>query len=127
MPHSAIFLMPRTSRHSDQKKDALQKTVPVVTQNLEDGRLAARVERALRATGYASLRSVAVSANAGVVIILGRVPSYFLKQIAQATALAVPGLQQIQNRLDVVSPKQHCRDEGRAKLMHSFHMKEISR
>ena len=127
MPHSATLLMPRTSRHFDEKKDALQTTAPVVTQSLEDGRLAARVERALRATGYAPLRSVAVSANAGVIIILGRVPSYFLKQIAQATALAVPGLQQIQNRLDVVSPKRHYREEGRAKLMHSLQMKEITR
>ena len=44
------------------------------------------------------------SPSARVVMLLGRVPSYYLKQIAQMTALTVPGTHQIDNRLDVVSP-----------------------
>jgi len=100
----ATLLIPPTCKTSDEEKDALQTTAPLLTPSQEDFSLAERVERALRATGYGSLRAVLVSASAGVVILLGRVPSYYLKQIAQATALAVPGAHQIHNGLDVVQP-----------------------
>ena len=79
-------------------------TASFMKQSREDRRLAERVERALRATGYGSLRAVVVSVSARVVILLGRVPSYYLKQIAQATALTVPGAHQIHNGLDVIPP-----------------------
>src|SRR5271166_3940636 len=84
--------------------EAPQVTALLVTQSLEDYRLAERVERALRATGYGALRTVRVSVNARVVILGGRVSSYYLKQLAQSAALAVPGAHQIRNDLDVVQP-----------------------
>jgi len=80
------------------------QTAPLLPQSLEDHRLAERVERALCATGYGPLRTVRVSVNAGVVILEGRVSSYYLKQVAQATALTVPGTQRIRNDLDVIQP-----------------------
>jgi osmotically-inducible protein OsmY len=66
--------------------------------------LAERVGRALLATGRGALRDVQVSSNARVVTLRGLVPSYYLKQIAQATALAVPGARQVHNALNVVRP-----------------------
>ena len=87
-----------------RRQHAPQTTAPLLTQSLEDRCLAERVERALRATGYGALRTVRVSVNARVVILGGRVSSYYLKQVAQATALAVPGAHQIRNELDVVKP-----------------------
>jgi osmotically-inducible protein OsmY len=51
------------------------------------------------------LRAVEVSVKTRAVILRGRVPSYYLKQIAQETALAVPGTHQIHNDLDVMPPK----------------------
>lgn len=84
--------------------EAPQVTVRLLTQSLEDQRLAERVEGALRATGYGALRTVRVSVNVRVVILGGRVSSYYLKQLAQATALAVPGAHQIRNDLNVVQP-----------------------
>ena len=66
--------------------------------------LAECVERALRATGYGSLRGVEVTARERMVILKGRVPSYYLKQVAQAAALAVPGGHQIRNDLEVERP-----------------------
>lgn len=75
------------------------------TMNLEDLCLTERIERALRATGYGALRGVDVLVSARIVRLMGRVPSYYLKQIAQATAQAVPGTHQIHNNLDVVRPK----------------------
>jgi len=89
--------------HSAREKSAPQAAATLLTQSLEDLRLAERVEYALRATGYGALRGVEVSVNARVVMLLGRVPSYYLKQIAQATALAVPGAHQVHNGLDVIS------------------------
>ncbi len=70
--------------------------------NVEDLRLAERVKRTLRATGYGPLRGSEVTVHARLVILEGRVPSYYLKQVAQATALAVPGAHQVRNDLEVV-------------------------
>lgn len=98
------FLIPLSFKHSDVEKGARQTAAPLPKQSLEDLHLAERVERALRAAGYGPLCTVVVSINNRVVHLAGQVPSYYLKQIAQTTALAVPGAHQIHNDLDVVSP-----------------------
>lgn len=77
-------------------------STPLLRPNLEDRHLAERVERALRARGYWTLFAVRVLVDARVVILEGKVGSFFLKQLAQETALAVPGAHQIRNELDVV-------------------------
>jgi hypothetical protein len=58
----------------------------------------------VRATGYPSLRAIEVAACECFVILRGRVPSYYMKQIAQATAAAVPGVRELCNDMDVVVP-----------------------
>ena len=93
-----------TCEHPALENYALQAAAPLLTQSLEDHRLAERVERALRATGHGALRTVRVAVNARVVILGGRVFSYYLKQLAQATALAIPGAHQFRNDLEVVRP-----------------------
>jgi len=112
MIQSATPLMRPTDEHPNDEKGAPQATATLLTQSLEDQCLAERVERALRATGYGSLRTVRVSVNARVVILEGRVSSYYLLQVAQATALAVPGAQQVRNGLDVVQPNQDHEKAG---------------
>lgn len=72
--------------------------------DLEDIGLSLEVQRALRATGYLSLRGADVGAHFGVVSLQGRVPSYYVKQLAQATALGVPGVCGVHNELEV-TPK----------------------
>jgi hypothetical protein len=67
----------------------------------EEHRLVECVERALRATGYGALREIEVTARGCGVCLQGRVPSYYLKQVAQATTLAVPGTYPLQNALEV--------------------------
>jgi osmotically-inducible protein OsmY len=66
--------------------------------------LAERVERALRATGYPALRTIDVSVRGRLVVLQGRVPSYYMKQMAQAIAMAIPAVQELRNDVDVVSP-----------------------
>ncbi|HEY7311449.1 MAG TPA: BON domain-containing protein [Gemmataceae bacterium] len=85
-----------------EEMDAVEATTPLLTQSREDLHLAERVGQALRATGYGPLRGITVSVHARIVRLGGRVPNYYLKQIAQTTALAVPGIHQIHNDLEVV-------------------------
>jgi hypothetical protein len=99
---AADLLMPPTDKHADEEKVLFPKAA-LMTPGPADVGLTERIERALQATGYGPLRAVEVSVNARFVCLAGRVPSYYLKQIAQATALAIAGTYQIHNRLDVVS------------------------
>jgi osmotically-inducible protein OsmY len=64
--------------------------------------LAECVERLLGATGYGPLRDIQVRVDGRVVFLAGRVPSYYLKQVAQATAMTASGAHQVRNALDVV-------------------------
>lgn len=100
MSHSTAFQILTPRQHTDRNTDVCQ----VLSQSLEDLRLAEHIERALRATGHGALRAVEVAVRGRLVILSGRVPTYYLKQIAQATALTVPGTHQLHNDLDVVPP-----------------------
>jgi len=68
--------------------------------------LEARIERALQATGYPPLRNLHIWAVEGVAILRGAVPSYYMKQVAQAAVSGVPGVCDVQNELDVVPPER---------------------
>jgi osmotically-inducible protein OsmY len=87
-----------------EETDAALRTALLLRQSREDCCLAERVQRALRGTGYGPLRGVEVTVRAGLVILGGRVPNYYLKQLAQATALSVPGARRVRNDLDVGRP-----------------------
>ena len=105
MVQSATPLILPTGEHANEGKDVAPATAPLPAQSWEDQRLTEEVENALRATGYGALRTVRVSVSAGVVILAGRVASYYLKQVVHETALAIPGARQIHNGLNVVRRK----------------------
>src|SRR5262249_37088822 len=98
---SAALLTTPPREHAGEERDAIPAAPPLPTQSPEDLRLAERVRFALRATGYGPLRGAEVTVRARLVTLGGRVPSYYLKQVAQATVLAVPGVHQVCNNLDV--------------------------
>jgi osmotically-inducible protein OsmY len=104
MTRSAALLLLPSPPHTDAEKDAPREAAPLGTQGLEDLRLAERVARALGATGYGPLRGIELTVHARLVILGGLVPSYYLKQIAQAAALAVPGVHRVHNDLTVTRP-----------------------
>lgn len=56
----------------------------------------------LRATGYPELRRVDCSCRRGLLILRGRVISYFQKQLAQETLRNLPGKRSILNEVEVV-------------------------
>ena len=100
---TALLVLPAREPTAEET-DAVQATARLVAQGMQDLRLAERVQRALCATGHMPLRGIEVTVQARLVILAGRVPSYHLKQVALATALAVPGAQQVRNALEVGRP-----------------------
>ena len=100
---TALLILP-TREPTGEERDAAQATAQLLAQSLESLRLAERVQRALRATGYLPLRGIDVIVQARLVILAGRVPSYYLKQVAQTTVLAVPEVRQVRNDLEVSLP-----------------------
>jgi osmotically-inducible protein OsmY len=99
---NALLILP-AGKHAAANKDAVQTTAELLQRSLQDLHLAERVERALHGTGYRSLRDIEISVQARLVTLRGRVPSYYLKQLAQTIALAVPGTKQVRNSLEVLS------------------------
>lgn len=85
------------SDRSDRDREPFTK----LPQDGIDVSLSFNVTRALCATGYVQLRGVKVALNGEVILLRGSVPSYYMKQLAQAAALVVPGVREIRNELNV--------------------------
>jgi osmotically-inducible protein OsmY len=65
-------------------------------------RIAETIVQELRATGQMPLWDVEVSVAEGSVTLRGNVPTYYLKQLAQAIVLATPGVAKVHNDLNVL-------------------------
>jgi osmotically-inducible protein OsmY len=61
-----------------------------------------RVRRALQQCGYHDLCGLHCEDDDGVLVLRGQVGSYYLKQIAQTVAARVPGIERIDNQLNVL-------------------------
>ncbi len=59
------------------------------------------LNHAFRMAGYAQLRGIGISYHNGRVVLQGRVPTYFLKQVAQSLASSLPGVQAVDNNIEV--------------------------
>ena len=59
----------------------------------------------LRRSSYFELRDVCCDFSGGVLTLQGRVPSYHLKQLAQVKVAEVPGVLEVENRVEVVVPR----------------------
>ncbi len=62
---------------------------------------ASLVAARLRRSPYPLLRDVKCESRDGITVLSGTVPSFHLKQLAQALALHTPGVREIENRLHV--------------------------
>jgi hypothetical protein len=65
------------------------------------GRIAELAEAELHRGPYRALRNVTCAFKGGTLILYGRLPSYHLKQIAQTAVASLPGVERIDNRIDV--------------------------
>jgi osmotically-inducible protein OsmY len=61
------------------------------------------VERRLRSSGYLALRRIHCACEGGVLSLHGCVPSHYLKQVAQAIADEVEGVDRVDNQIRVQS------------------------
>jgi osmotically-inducible protein OsmY len=59
------------------------------------------IGESFRTSGYPALRSVVCQYHEGVAVLYGRVPSFYMKQIAQTLVSKIPGVDVIANRLRV--------------------------
>ncbi|MBS0208177.1 MAG: BON domain-containing protein [Planctomycetes bacterium] len=63
----------------------------------------------LSQTGYTYFRKLDVSVSSGIVTLEGLVPSYYMKQKAQAAVLAVAAVVALKNNLLVGKPSERAR------------------
>jgi hypothetical protein len=55
----------------------------------------------LQSSGFAAVRKLRCEVTEAVVIVHGRVPSYFLKQVAQTAILRLDGVRSVRNLVEV--------------------------
>jgi osmotically-inducible protein OsmY len=60
-------------------------------------------ESRLRRSAYLALRPLSCEFRAGVLTLRGRLPSYYLKQVAQAAVATVEGVERIDNQIEVAA------------------------
>jgi osmotically-inducible protein OsmY len=65
--------------------------------------LAAKAETCLKVAQYLDLRHISCRCRDGVVTLRGRVPTYYMKQMAQILVGSLEGVQRVSNEL-LVSP-----------------------
>jgi osmotically-inducible protein OsmY len=63
--------------------------------------IAEEAERVLSESAYPDLRRLRCDANEGVVTIRGRLPSFFLKQMAQTIVSRIDGVCRVNNQIKV--------------------------
>ena len=73
--------------------------------------IAEMAQAALRRSSYFELRDVSCDFSGGILTLRGCVPTYHLKQLAQASVADVPGVVEVHNRVEVVMPR-HSQGPG---------------
>jgi len=63
--------------------------------------LAAEAEKILGESGYSDLRRLRCECHDGVISIRGRLPSFFLKQMAQTVVARLTGVRRVNNQIKV--------------------------
>jgi osmotically-inducible protein OsmY len=80
---------------------AKESVLPSPQNEPQEECVARLVESRLRQSGYSGLWSVTCEFREGAATLRGAVPSFYLKQLAQALARQTEGVRQVINRIDV--------------------------
>jgi osmotically-inducible protein OsmY len=75
-------------------------------------RIAKLAERRLQESGYCCLRRVSCHYHEGVLALRGRVPSFYLKQVAQTVVRQIEGVIEILNQVEVVDSSAQSVEES---------------
>lgn len=92
----------RDDSTNDELSDSKTSAVDVVFATADEV-LVALVYQALNSSGYPQLRNLQAYCHSGRVTLQGRLPTYFLKQVAQTVIRSVIGVRDIDNDVKVVS------------------------
>jgi hypothetical protein len=66
-------------------------------------------EGRLRGKPYLALRNLSCDCRGGVLVLRGRLPTYYLKQVAQEAVARLEGVERIDNQIQVVTPANPSR------------------
>ena len=69
-----------------------------------DARITEQAAGRLGGGRYKVLRAVSCVSRAGVLTLHGRLPTYYLKQIAQEAVAGIPGVRRVENHIEVLPP-----------------------
>jgi len=84
-----------------QAPDRESAVAPVIPPR---GDLGLEAEHRLWGSGYLVLRDVSCEAQAGIMRLQGRLPSYYLKQMAQALVADLEGVRRVVNLIEIAVP-----------------------
>lgn len=70
-----------------------------------DRDVAEAIQQMLRSSPYLSLRGIQCTYHEGVLTLYGRVPTYYLKQLAQTVVSREHGVEELVNRVEVAGPR----------------------
>jgi hypothetical protein len=73
-----------------------------IKQRLDPAEMA---ESHLRSNSYLALKNVSCEYQEGVLVLKGYLPTYYLKQIAQAVVAPTEGVERIVNQIEVVAQR----------------------
>jgi len=66
--------------------------------------VAAAAKQCLRSSPYFTIRELSCEHDEGVLVLRGRLPSFYHKQLAQTAVAGVPGVAQVVNLVEVHAP-----------------------
>lgn len=66
-----------------------------------DAHLARLIDQAFRATGHLCLRDLDLVIAGGLVVLRGKLPRYYLRQVAHAVVRAIPGVNEVHDEVEV--------------------------
>ncbi len=82
---------------------ALPHTLGKTSEGTHPSEIEHKTQDALSRSGYLALRDVSCVSSEGVIFLHGRVPSFYLKQVAQEIAFGAEGVRRVINRIEVLS------------------------
>ena len=78
--------------------------LPTVSGPQDSSSIRLEAESRLRRSGYLALRDVSCDVQGGTARLRGHLPTYYLKQMAQATVTQVEGVRRVVNLIEVIVP-----------------------
>jgi osmotically-inducible protein OsmY len=79
----------------------VKKLQEAITEGLERANVERIAQWRLEASAYVALKGVKCQFRRGVLLLSGRVPTYYHKQLAQETIRSLPGVSAIVNEISV--------------------------